>query len=556
VVWVQDTTLQDAAFAGYPAYVLRAVRSPVLDKEEEDSVSIIEPALPVPVPQQHQPLPPSQPAHTTNTPRSTPPSEQAQAEHTTITVDTEDPEEPGNPDEPEAPPEPEVTIVDVTQLLQNDLDALEVEIVATSDADASCVAFSTAEATPQAVQAIADTVQNAQLPFPTKLAQFIMSMASVFNETTRSQETHERVISRFTIQRDQLLMESITAIATLSPQQARAAIRVDFVEEQGIDAGGVYREWFLLLNEAIVKPEAGIFHCVDEHNQTFYLNPHSRQVLGEHHLAHILAAGRLVGRALLEGNVTGFHLALPLLKIMVGIPVSFQDLESFDPDAFKNLQWLLANDGVDMLGLDFTIVEKLPNGAIKVVELVPGGSEIDVTDANKREYVDAKLKYALVESVKDQLYAFLRGVYEVVPAELMLLFDAAELDYILAGSDEIDVDDWEAHTTASPNITLHPAYSNFWKIVHALSTDEQRRLLQYATGSTRVPPGGFSALTSHDGRLCLFSLHGVLPNSTWGCIHAHACFNRLDIPLVRDIESLRGAVQAAVTSESVGFTTM
>ncbi|KAJ0388911.1 hypothetical protein P43SY_012146 [Pythium insidiosum] len=126
-------------------------------------------------------------------------------------------------------------------------------------------------------------------------------------------------------------------------------------------------------------------------------------------MAHVLAAGRFLGRALLDGNATGFHLSLPLLKALLGQPVTLRDLEFFDAEMHKNLVWLLENDGVDALGLDFSVCEAV-DGKTSVVDLVPGGRDVDVTDANKHEYVRLRMEYAVFGSVSAQLYALLRGV--------------------------------------------------------------------------------------------------------------------------------------------------
>jgi hypothetical protein len=331
-------------------------------------------------------------------------------------------------------------------------------------------------------------------------------------------------------------------------------VRVEFAGEQGVDAGGISREWLVLLNERILAPEAGVFTCVDPQHQVYYLNPHSREILGDDHLAYFLAVGRLIGRALLEGNVTGLHLALPLLKIILGVPVGFPDLEYYDPELFSNLQWLLETDDAESLGLDFTVVEKLPDATIRVVELLPDGHALDVTNGNKRDFVDRKLQYLLFTRVQPQLFAFLKGLYDVVPPTLLALLDAEELDHLVAGSDDINVDDWERSSQSSGNLLLHPALPNFWRVVRELTLEERRRLLQFSTGATRVPPGGFSALTSYDGRQCAFTLHGVAVWRSRGYLRSHACFNRLDLPLHFDLATMRRAVAAAIAVDSFGFT--
>ncbi|KAJ0390569.1 hypothetical protein P43SY_010443 [Pythium insidiosum] len=167
-------------------------------------------------------------------------------------------------------------------------------------------------------------------------------------------------------------------------------------------------------------------------NDTAISYPHSCHILGDNRLAHFFATGHFLGRALLEGNVTGFHLALPQLKIILGQPVSLSDREFFDPETYRNLVWLLEHDGVDALGLDFSVWEELTtaDGSTQtvVVDLIPNGRDVEGTDPNKAEFVDRKFRYMVFESVSSQLNALLKGVYEVVPPEMLMLFDAEELD--------------------------------------------------------------------------------------------------------------------------------
>lgn len=452
-----------------------------------------------------------------------------------------------------------ITSAQVALALAQELTACPLTLIDAHDADPTQPAFSRGSATSNGssvAQEIKDTVVSSGLDFPTKLAEFITSACAIFLDASTQQESQSQTVSRFNVNRQSLWTDSVDVLATMTQTQVRAAIRVDFMGEQGIDAGGVYREWFLLVNERMVHPDAGIFVCADYQDQSLFLNRHSKEVLGEHHLAHFFVAGRLIGRALLEGNATGFHLSLPLLKLILGLPVGFQDLEYFDPDAFKSLRWLLNNDGVDTLGLDFTVTEISPSdGSARVVELVPGGSQRDVTDANKLEFIERKVRYLLFEGVSSQLFAFLKGLYQVVPVELLMLFDAEELDYVLSGSDGIDVDDWERNTITAKNLVDHPALASFWSCTRALTNEQRQRLLQFATGATRVPPGGFSALTSYDGRQCRFTLRGIDPMRTRGYIHSHACFNRLDLPLHLDPRDMKKAMSAVLSSRSYGFTT-
>ncbi|KAF4047419.1 HECT domain-containing protein [Phytophthora infestans] len=195
-----------------------------------------------------------------------------------------------------------------------------------------------------------------------------------------------------------------------------------------------------------------------------------------------------------------FHLAPSLLKLMLGYPLSFADVEDFDPEVYANLRWLLDNENVESIGLFFTTTVK-EGDRYRDIELVPGGNASAVTDSNKREHIERKWQHLLVESVAPQLQAFLRGLYEVVPRELLLLFDPEEFDFLLCGSDEIDVEDYLRNTKYSEDLHHHRLLIWFGELVREMPKQYRRRLLQFSTGSSRVPLGGFSALTSYDGRL-------------------------------------------------------
>uniref|UniRef100_K3X482 HECT-type E3 ubiquitin transferase n=1 Tax=Globisporangium ultimum (strain ATCC 200006 / CBS 805.95 / DAOM BR144) TaxID=431595 RepID=K3X482_GLOUD len=369
-------------------------------------------------------------------------------------------------------------------------------------------------------------------------------------------------ILKLKVNRSELLFDSMESLSVIPLESIRSSMRIHFLDEPGLDAGGIQREWFMLLNDKLAEPEAGIFRCVNPVDQTFYLNPSSAADIGEDHLMYYFATGRLVGRALLEGQVLGFHLALPLLKIILGLPITFSDLAYFDPAAYKSMLWIRENDGVGNLGLDFSVTEMNSGGIFATVDLVPNGQQIEVTDENKHEYLECKLRYLLFESVAPQLYVFLKGLYEVVPQELLMLFDPEELDYVLCGSEEIDVDDWERHTQVADNLQSHRKYivKWFWEIVREMPNEYRRRLLLFATGSSRVPIAGFSALTSNDGRLCPFTLKGsegatTSGNTMNGYIWSHACFNRLDLPVFSSREKLGTVLYATLSTETNGFTT-
>merc|ERR1711907_773155 len=122
--------------------------------------------------------------------------------------------------------------------------------------------------------------------------------------------------------------------------------------------------------------------------------------------------------------------------------------------------------------MDFTITEEV-YGATHTVELVPGGADVDVDNDNIREYIMALVKYYMLERIKDQLGAFLKGFYDVIPQPLLSIFEHREIELVLCGLPNIDKEDWKKHKVIKW----------FWQYVNTLDDSDAARLLQFSTGT-------------------------------------------------------------------------
>ena len=127
------------------------------------------------------------------------------------------------------------------------------------------------------------------------------------------------------------------------------------------------------------------------------------------------------------------------------MPITFHDLEVVDADLVSGLKQLMAMEDVSEAYMDFTITEEV-YGATRTVELIPGGNDIDVTNDNVKDYVNALTKYHMMVSIKDQLSAFLQGFYSVIPQPLLSIFDHREIELVLCGLPNIDRKDWQKNT--------------------------------------------------------------------------------------------------------------
>jgi len=78
-------------------------------------------------------------------------------------------------------------------------------------------------------------------------------------------------------------------------------------------------------------------------------------------------------------------------------------------------------------------------GEMVTIDLKPGGADVAVTEANKKEYVDHVVEYRISKRVKDQFDAFMNGFNDLIPQDLIKLFDEREFKLLIGGITEIDV---------------------------------------------------------------------------------------------------------------------
>lgn len=181
----------------------------------------------------------------------------------------------------------------------------------------------------------------------------------------------------------------------------------------------------------------------------------------------------------------------------------------------------------------------------------PGGQDIAVTEENKREYVKLIVRHRLLHGIVDQVVALKRGFNEIVPKRFMEAFDERDLELIICGLGEVDVGDWSKHTeyrNCSPDDEL---VRWFWQAVGSFSNEMRARVLQFATGTSRVPVTGFADLRGSSGPK-KFTIEVVPSMEAASLPKAHTCFNRIDIPQHTSYEQLKDKLSVAVEN-TVGF---
>ena len=66
--------------------------------------------------------------------------------------------------------------------------------------------------------------------------------------------------------------------------------------------------------------------------------------------------------------------------------------------------------------------------------------------------------------MSEQFQAFITGFHELIPPDLVNVFDERELELLIGGIADIDVDDWKKHTDYRGYTENDEVIANFWKV--------------------------------------------------------------------------------------------
>ncbi|KAI5856087.1 DNA binding protein [Tricharina praecox] len=353
------------------------------------------------------------------------------------------------------------------------------------------------------------------------------------------------------VRRDQVFLDSYKSMYYKTGDEIKyAKLSIRFHGEEGVDAGGVTREWFQVMSRQMFNPDYALFIPVASDRTTFH--PNSMSGVNPEHLSFFKFIGRIIGKALYEGRVLDCHFSRAVYKKILGKPVSLKDMETLDLEYYKSMVWMLENNIEDVITETFS-VELDEFGARQTVDLIPDGRNIPVTNENKQDYVRLVVEHRLLHSVNEQIDHFLIGFHDIVPADLVNIFNEQELELLISGMPEIDLDDWRNNTEYHNYSASSSQIQWFWRAVRSFDKEERAKLLQFVTGTSKVPLNGFKELEGMNG-FSKFNIHRDYGNKD-RLPSSHTCFNQLDLPEYESYETLRQQLLTAITqgAEYFGF---
>lgn len=352
---------------------------------------------------------------------------------------------------------------------------------------------------------------------------------------------------KISVSRQTLFEDSFQQIMNMKPYDLRRRLYIIMRGEEGLDYGGIAREWFFLLSHEVLNPMYCLFEYAGKNNYCLQINPASS--INPDHLTYFRFIGRFIAMALYHGKFIDTGFTLPFYKRMLNKRPTLKDLESIDPEFYNSILWIKEND-LEECGLELYFIQDMEIlGKVTTHELKEGGESIRVTEENKEEYIMLLTDWRFTRGVEEQTKAFLDGFNEVAPLEWLRYFDEKELELMLCGMQEIDMNDWQKNTIYRHYTKNSKQIQWFWQVVKEMDNEKSIRLLQFVTGTCRLPVGGFAELIGSNGpqKFCI----DKVGKETW-LPRSHTCFNRLDLPPYKSYEQLKEKLLYAI-EETEGF---
>ncbi|KAM8924385.1 putative E3 ubiquitin-protein ligase HERC4 isoform 3-T3 [Pelodytes ibericus] len=336
------------------------------------------------------------------------------------------------------------------------------------------------------------------------------------------------------VRRDNIVGDAVEVLRKTKNIDYKKPLKVIFVGEEAVDAGGVRKEFFLLIMRELLDPKYGMFRYYEDSRLIWF----SDQTFEDSDLFHLI--GVICGLAIYNFTIVDLHFPLALYKKLLKKKPSLDDLKELMPDVGRSMQQLLDYSEDDMeetFCLNFTItVENY--GTTEVRELIPNGAETPVNKTNRQEFVDAYVDYIFNHSVASLFNAFHAGFHKVCGGKVLELFQPNELQAMVIGNTNYDWKELEKNTEYKGEYWAdHPTIRIFWKVFHELPLEKKKQFLLFVTGSDRIPILGMKSL-----KLIIQPTgggHSFLPV-------AHTCFNLLDLPKYTDKETLQSKLIQAI----------
>lgn len=360
------------------------------------------------------------------------------------------------------------------------------------------------------------------------------------------------------VQRTNIVSDAFQQIAELASNHLRELhkpLKVIFEGEEGVDEGGVRKDFFQTLLQRILSLEYGMFDYNEETRFHWF-----RKDFLEPEVSWTLI-GIVFGLATFNSILLDVHFPPVVYRKLETAFRNYQLLsqvkegdvlhlgkyeadlsdviETF-PDVGRSLEQLQKYEGDDVeevFCLNFEVSYKNMWGQVETHALIENGGNTPVTNSNREKFISLYIEYLINESTDVPFSNFCAGLALMLNGPFINMLTAEELETLVVGESVLDFNELRSTARYEGYAADSAAIVNFWHVVGEYDEESKKLFLSFVTGNDRAPVGGLGTLD------LVIQRNGGdsdrLPTS-------RTCFNTLLLPEYSSLEKMKDRIDYAI----------
>ena len=328
------------------------------------------------------------------------------------------------------------------------------------------------------------------------------------------------------VYRNDILFDSISELKNNDIEKKR--IRINFINEDGYDDGGLFRDWLTTISQeiidigAIITTPDGEYYKINENYEGTEI---------------FTLIGQILGISFNNQESNSIKLMSSIWKFIFEKNINIEDMKEYDYYIYQSLKSIQQNDVQDMY---LTFVDS------KGEELCYNGNEKEVTNDNKKEYIDLMIEKKLIGDYS-KINAIKIGFETAVNISECSNIGWETIRDFIKGKDDIDVEEWKDNCRYSSSDEEY--VESFFDIISEWEEEKLKKLLKFITGTSVVPVEGFEYFEKLGGKINI----KFTDYDTNSFPISHTCYNQIELPRYDSNDDFEEKLLTAIEVEDFGF---
>lgn len=287
------------------------------------------------------------------------------------------------------------------------------------------------------------------------------------------------------VHRSGILEDSFQQCQKTNPIDYLKQLEVHFVGENQESGASFVKEWINLLIEELLNPSKNLFI----HSEDFKYFPSTKSGIDKDCLDHFRFSGLIFALSIIYNASPHITFSTFFLKHILHIPVVLEDLKYYDEQIFNSYQHLQKDD-IEKVDFYFETNVDGPKGR-ETIELIPNGSTIKVTNANKNDFFAKMTDFLLTKSIQKQTESFCESFESLIQHKDIENVSPDELNQLIFGTFHVDIEDLKKRVKIDePHSLETPTIKYFFDAISKWNNEDLMKLFTFITGVSSLPKKG------------------------------------------------------------------